>query len=648
MPARARLSRPKRHLALLPVLLLVLAQVALVGPAGRVQAQNDETGVTTLTGSLVVTNPFVLDIVTEPYVLLNDLSNFVERDYDGDLPEFVQEAAQLEGELVGASYTLTLPIAPQATLNDVDAGEEGGGVHVYAVDLWANIVGDPFVQPIEGGGWSTSFTSVVAAPGTNEITGGKLVVWAPDDEQSFPAGFGDDGLLFTEDDPVEPIAAGWTVVDLDAAPFAQIREPIAEVDILEGDGGLKDLSDLGFTEAFDALVADLRLRYPFTDFKGIDWDALIEEFRPRIEAAEQDGDFNAYQIALMRFTVAIGDGHVAVDPNIEYLIDQYGGGLGLTLGETDDGQVIVTSVAPDSPAEGAGLAPGVEIVSWNGVSIDDALDQTDLLFASSSPHTTRLQQLILITRGESGEDVSFAYLDANGAEQAIDLEVVDDLEGLIEALGGTGFEAEMPVTVEILPSGIGYIRVNTFYDDLILMTHAWEWAIQRLNDLEVEALIVDVRGNSGGNGGVALYFAGSFVEEEVELAEALFATEDGEFVPNGTYTVLPTEARWGGEVAVLIDENCASACEIFTGAMALNDDHLIVGQYATAGVEAGVYPWLLPGDLFFQAPLEYFEADGQVWIEGVGVPPTIDVPVTVESLLSEEDVVLQAAEAALS
>ena len=105
--------------------------------------------------------------------------------------------------------------------------------------------------------------------------------------------------------------------------------------------------------------------------------------------------------------------------------------------------------------------------------------------------------------------------------------------------------------------------------------------------------------------------------------------------------------RWDGPVAVLIDENCASACEIFAAAMAHDDDHLIVGQYPTAGVEAGIYPWQLPGDLYFQASIEYFEVDGEVWIEGAGVPPTVDVPVTVETLLSDEDVVLDAAEEAL-
>jgi C-terminal processing protease CtpA/Prc len=637
-----------RRIRLISAFTLLMGLTAgFTGAAAQGGEDAAGSGVTTLTGSLQVTNPFVLEILTEPFVLLNDLTNFVERELDGPLPEFLQVTARLEGDLDAATYMLALPIAPQATVNDVDQGEGGDGVHVYAVDLQANVVGDPFVEPIEGGGWATTFTSAEVALGTNEITGGRLVVWAPDDEQAFPTGFGDDGRLFTDDDPIAPIPAGWTVVDLDEAPFEKFREPIVEVNIREGDGGLRDLSNLSFLEAFDALVDELRLRYPFTEYKAIDWDAIVAEYRPRIERADDEGDFVAFQIAMMRFAVDLRDGHVYVDPNGEYLIAQFLGGLGITIGETDDGQVIVTDLAGGGPAAEAGVELGATVVEWNGEPVEDAIEATELIFPSSSPHTTRLQQLSLLPRGEVGDGVSLSYANSDGGTQTVELRFVDDFDGLIDAFGGDDVIVEMPVTVELLPSGLGYIRVNTFADDLVLMTHAWEWAIDELNAVGAPGLIVDVRGNAGGSGGLPTYFAGSFYDDKFELAESRFATESGEFVPNGKVIVEPAPVQWNGPVAVLIDENCASACEIFAAAMAADADHLIVGQYPTAGVEASVYPWLLPGDLFFQAPLEYLEADGGVWIEGVGVPPTVEVPVTAENLLGDEDVVLEAAETAL-
>ncbi len=640
----------RSHLILVFALTLSLATpLANPRPTSAQSGQEHDPGVTTLTGNIAVTNPFLFEIITEPYVLLSDLSNFVDRDIDGDLPDFVQVTGQLDGDLATATYTIPLSIAPQATIHDVDNGAPGDGLQIYSVDLSANILGDPFLQPEEGGGWASEYTSVTTAIGSNEITGGRVVIWSPDAEQSFPSGFGPDARMFTEDDPVAAVEPGWTVVDLSESAFAFIRDPAVEIDILEGDGGLKDLSELSYLEAFDDLVAEMRLRYPFTDYKNLDWDAIEAEIRPRVERAEDTDDARLFQVAMMRFSVLIGDGHVSVSPNIDYLVEQYGAGFGLSLGQTDDGAVIVASVTPDGPAATGAIAPGAEILTWNGEPVADVLAGIDLLFPASSPHTTTLQQLLLLTRGEADATADIAFVNPEDEETSTSLAASEDLNGLIEALTPAGTDvAQMPVTVEILPSGVGYIRVNTFLDDLILMTHAWDWAIAQLTELGVPSLIVDVRANGGGNGAIATYFAGSFYDEPFDLSAAYFADESGEFIYNGTEVVRPNNSQWDAPVAVLIDENCASACEDFAAAMAADPDHLIVGQYATAGVMAGIYPWELPEDLYFQAPLVYFEDDQGVWLEGVGVQPSLDIPVTVETLLSEDDTVLQAAETALN
>ena len=43
-------------------------------------------------------------------------------------------------------------------------------------------------------------------------------MWAPDDQQGFPSGFGADGKLFTADDPIVRLPAGYTVVNMDRTP----------------------------------------------------------------------------------------------------------------------------------------------------------------------------------------------------------------------------------------------------------------------------------------------------------------------------------------------------------------------------------------------------------------------------------------------
>ena len=94
---------------------------------------------------------------------------------------------------------------------------------------------------------------------------------------------------------------------------------------------------------------------------------------------------------------------------------------------------------------------------------------------------------------------------------------------------------------------------------------------------------------------------------------------------------------------------CCGMPEIFSAAMAHDSKHLIVGRYPSAGVEAGVAPWTLPGKISFQAPIERIQyPDGKVFLEGVGVVPNVKVPLTVETMTADDDPDLNAAAQALT
>src|SRR5215217_5640942 len=172
---------------------LLLAAILLIPASAfspRVGAQDAAGGVTTLTGSVTVTNPFIVSIYSEHYMALIDLTAFVAREIDRPLPSSTQVTTGLVGDWAnGATFTLPLPIRPQGQINDVAHGKGGSGVQIYSLDVQANTVGDPYLSPTEFEGWSTSLTSLEATVDTGEVTGGRIVVWAADAGELFPTDF---------------------------------------------------------------------------------------------------------------------------------------------------------------------------------------------------------------------------------------------------------------------------------------------------------------------------------------------------------------------------------------------------------------------------------------------------------------------------
>lgn len=645
--------------SVLAALLLISGAIGSVRPAtAQDDASGAAAGVTSLTGSVTVENPNQLSTTSQAYMLLLDMTAFVERDRTLPPPRESELIAPLVGDLAdGATFDIPLPITPLGNLNDVGNDEgDGTGVQIFSVEYYSNSEGDPFIGPYEGGGWGTAQSSLQTRPVDLEVVGGTIAVWAPDDAQAFPTGFGDDGLLFTDDDPTAAIPAGWTVVSLAADPFEQLRDPAVEVEIVPGDDGFSDFSAQGFVDSFDALVAELRVSYAFTEEKDIDFDALVAEYRPLVEQAEADNDFDAFQDAVYSFALEFNDGHTSSVPSAEFLPDRIGGRLGLRIKPTDDGDDIVVGVSAGLAADEAGIEPGAVVTEWNGGPVEDAVAAEEILISDSNPVALLAQQYQFLTRGKAGDtvDVTFQNPDADSPE-TVTLTYGDDVDGADVALN-TLVDAPvddpdaLPISSRLLDSGVGYIRVNTFLVDPVMFTLSWNYAVQNLISLGAVGLVIDVRGNGGGYGSLATYAAGTFTEDEFTLDEAYYPDGEGGHVLYGEDTVIPVDLGASDlPVAVMMDLGCASACEIFTAAVAHDPEHLVVSYTTTAGIEAAIYIWYLSGGLPFQASYVRLEnPDGGLFLEGYGVTPNVRIPAEPETLIvGEADTQLDYAEAAV-
>jgi len=607
-------------------------------------------------GTIPFTSPFFINTIAEPFVLLEDEAGFVLRDRDFPFA--------LEGQVMGPvevvdektlHFELSLPAVPQGTFVDVDQdGQSDTGVQVFAVAYWSNTWDGPFLEKRDGTGWSNAYTSTVTDPDRqDEIMGGLLVAWSPDADQSFPSDFGPDGELFTADDPVAPIAAGYNFVDLDQTPFRVFKQARLEIELKEGVSAVHDFSGLGYTEAFQQMFDQASLEYPFTEEKQIDWPALYQEFAPRVASASDDADF--YR-AVRDFTFAIPDGHVGgLFDNLVFNQEQ-GGGFGLVLAQLSDNRVIVTRALPGLPGDNAGIEVGAEIVDWDGRPASQALADIVPYFGPfSSPQALRQQQLAFLARTEPGARVQVTYRNPGASsDQTADLTAARELDSLFQALTFLQSSAiDLPIEARLLPdSGLGYVVIRTFSGDYSLMARLWEHLMSALKDDSVPGLIIDLRSNGGGSEGLALDFAGFFFDEEIVLSTTeYFNRRTGQFEPQGLPArIKPAPTLFDGPLAVLVSPDCVSACEGFAYALHQGGRSIVVGHTPSAGAfgEVGRGQYNLPGDFSLQFPTgRPLTSDGRVLIEGEGVVPDILVPVTEDSALGRSDAVLEAAVRAL-
>lgn len=666
----------KKSLILACLLLILSFTLSACGPKTSVVVQPTElisitetpvvnlttAGPFNLTGTFTVTNGFVFEsYFVENAVALVDMHGFVVRDNYWELPVDSQVLGFLNMDIptLTGTWNISLPVKPQGVLNDVDNnGETNSGVQIFAASYFPNFSGGPYSDGDDRSfGWPNYLASV-KTDGTREyeVTGGKLVVWAPDAEQSFPSSFGQDGLLFTEDDPSAPLQAGYSIVDLDQSPFLVTRESEPDLMLYEpADFAVKDFSDLIYTDAFDAMFEFVSTHYAFNGYVDIepDWPKLYAELKPRIEKAEADQDEDAFWLALRDFTWAFKDGHVGLSSTEYYselFTQETEGGYGFSLRELDDGNVVAVFILKGGPAEKAGMQIGAVIMEFNGSPINKAIQEVvPWTLPMSSAWDLRFQQVRYLLRAPLGTEASVTFTNPGGQAQTVSLTTVSERESFARTSRFYGVDTNplLPVEFKILDSGVGYVKVNSYYDDLNLLNRLFKRAMDAFTTNEVPGIIIDLRDNGGGNPiGLAAYLT----DQEIPMPQGYSYSESTmQFEKKGIPgRILPNVEQYRfDKMVLLVGPNCASACEDEAYSFSQVPGMNVVGMYPTSGTMADVGDGQidLPAGISMQIPTErMILADGSLFLQGQGVQPDLRVPVTLENVVASEDVILKYAE----
>lgn len=643
-------------------------------PTQSLSAHPDTSGPVEIKGSFKYSNDFVVETYyVEQAVMLTDMHGFVVRDLEWELP--------VEGQVLGylsidtdnndGNYSLSLPVRPQGTLNDVDNnGSEDEGVQIFTVAYSPNLAGGPFSEGDDKSyGWPGYLASVITdSENLDEVIGGRLVIWAPDDRQQFPGGFGADGLLFTADDPVVPVPAGYSIIDLDTTPFTVIRDEVATLALYEpADIAIKDFSEDTYVDAFQKMFDFVKTEYAFNGIEGKqpDWDAVYASVLPEVQAAQDAGDATAYYLALRDFTYAFNDGHVNLNGgDIEQQIfsDTVSSGYGFAIRQLDDGRVMVTYVTAGGPAEKAGIKVGAVVTRFGDQPILEAIDAVEpLALPASMESTVMYQQSRYLLRAPVGTVTQVTLIDPGStSERSVELAAMQEQDSFFDTSIMKGFDYNaLPVEFRILDSPygkVGYVKINSNYDDLNLVVRLFERALKTFtadnyDGAKVAGVIIDMRQNSGGAG---LGLAGFLTDKEIPMGLLeYYSSKTGKFESQGVRgKVLPNVNQYRFDrMAVLVDQACASACELEAYGFSQVPGMKVMGTSPSAGAEAEVARGQieLPEGISMQVPTGRFTLpDGSIFLEGRGVQLTHRIPVDEALVLSTSpDAVLDAAIAAL-
>lgn len=259
----------------------------------------------------------------------------------------------------------------------------------------------------------------------------------------------------------------------------------------------------------------------------------------------------------------------------------YGIGAGLNQ-NVKTMEVTVAKVYRGTPAEEAGLLNGDKILMVNDI------DATSM----------ELTELVQHIRGEEGTTV-YLKVFRESSQEILEFDVVRK-------------NIELPsIEGEMLQDDIGYIQIAEFQSKT---AEQFNQMLDELKSQGMKGLIVDLRGNPGG-------YLSSVVEIlDTLLPEALLVyTEDRD----GKRDELWSDSRCVDiPLVVLIDENSASASEIFAGAIKDHEYGTLVGT-TTFGKGIVQKPFQLSdGDVLKLTISKYFTPDGH-YIHDVGIEPDV-------------------------
>ncbi len=263
-------------------------------------------------------------------------------------------------------------------------------------------------------------------------------------------------------------------------------------------------------------------------------------------------------------------------------------GLGVEL-KAKQGGLVIVRVISGSPAEEAGIRAEDQIIAIDGRATRDlTTDQAANLLQGAEGSVVKLA---VVAVGQPSRELSIQ-------RRRVEVPSVDQV-GIIDA-----------------QNGVGYMKLTCFQKTTARDLDAALWRLHREG---MKSLIVDVCGNPGGLLVSAVEVVDRFVDSGV-----IVSTHGRSAQEDFTYTA-HEQGKWRIPLVVMIDQDSASAAEIFAGAIRDHRRGTIVGVRSFGkGSVQGIFPLDESNAGIRLTTAKFYSPQGHPY-SGIGVEPDVVV-----------------------
>jgi carboxyl-terminal processing protease len=387
------------------------------------------------------------------------------------------------------------------------------------------------------------------------------------------------------------------------------------------------------TASFEKVWNTINERHYDPTFGGVNWQGVRAKYEPLAKKAETD---EALHALLRQMLGELKLSHFGIFPkglSADEMMKS-NGTVGIDI-VYFDGDAVVDRVEPGSPAANAGIVRGFILNKIDGRSVSSILNDFDA--TQRGRKLTEAMRIVYRERmlesrlnGKPGTSVVAEFVDAKDSAVTVNLERTEFRGEMSQPFGNF---PPQPVIFESrsLDGNIGYVRFNMW---IVPQMAKLRQAVREFAG--ANGIIVDLRGNPGGIGGMASGLAGMMVSEEFSLGTMRTRENSISFI------AYPQPKPFSGPVAILTDHGSGSTSEVFAAGMQESGRAKVIGETTAGAVLPSVFDTLPTGAIFQYAVSDY-RSPKNILIEGRGVFPDITVSRSRSAMLAGRDAQLEKA-----